>query len=169
LARAALDAEERRRRQELVADRFGTAAWIDQRSPRRDGRGTAMLKTPEGLLRIHVGIHGESIKSALLAGDFNLLPPGVVQFERRLKWCRAERGPIVAAAQASVSADDFGVAPEAVGKAVWKATRRALSLERRAHPIRAQGSCYFPEPGVTTVSDSPSPPTAPSTAQEILP
>jgi len=163
-----LDSAELQRQAELVRVRYGTQRWVDQSSPRRDGRGTAMLKTPEGLLRIHVGVHGESIKSALVAGDFNLLPPGLAEFERRLKWCRAERESIVAAARAALSDDDLGVTPEAVGETVWKATRRALNLQRRAHPIRAQGSCYFPEPGTTDVSDNPSRPTAPSTAQEIL-
>ena len=72
-----LDGAEGRRRDELVAIRYGSPEWIQERSPRRDARGTSLLKTPEGLLRISASVHGSVIKSVLVAGDFNVLPPGI--------------------------------------------------------------------------------------------
>ncbi len=146
LAPGRRDAAERRRRDELVASRFGNDGWIHQRSPRRDARGTAVLKTPEGLLRVYVGLHGEVIKSALVTGDFNLLPTGVPRLEAALRWCRADRGRIEEVAAESLSPGELGVSSETVAAAVWQAAERARELRGEAAPARLEGSCYFPDP-----------------------
>ena len=147
LSPGALDAAERARRTELEAERYAADAWIRQRSPRRDARGTALLKTPDGLLRIYVGTHGEVIKNALITGDFNVLPPAVQRLEAQLKWCRADAGRIRELTAEALSDGDLGVGAETVAGAVWEAARNALELERHGHPQRLEGSCYFPEPG----------------------
>ncbi len=141
-----LDDAERVRRDELVATRYGSREWVHQRSPQRDARGTAVLKTPEGLVRIYVALHGEVIKSALVTGDFNALPPGIPRLEAALRWCRADRGRIGEVAASSLSPSDLGVPPETVSSALWEATQRALALQRQAQPVRLEGSCYFPDP-----------------------
>ncbi len=143
-----LDVAERRRRDRLIEERYADDAWIRQRSPRRDARGTALLKTPEGLLRVYVATHGEVIKSALVTGDFNLLPAAVNQLEAGLRWCRAEPDRIRELTRQAFTAGELGVSPEAIAVAVWEATANALALQRRGHPLRLEGSCYFPESNV---------------------
>ncbi len=148
LEAGALDAAERRRRDDLIEERYANDAWIHQRSPRRDARGSALLKTPEGLLRVYVATHGEVIKSALLTGDFNVLPPAVGRLEAALRWCRAEPDRIRELTEQAFSSGGLGVPAETIANAVWEATENALNLERSGHPLRLEGSCYFPEPSV---------------------
>ena len=137
-------AEELALADELTASRYGDREWIFQRSPRRDARGSAVLKTPAGLMRVYVGVHGEVIKSALVAGDFNVMPPAVPRLEAALKWCRAEPQAIREAA-AVLGGDDLGVPPLAVAEAVCEAAAAALALQENGHPLRREGSCYFPQ------------------------
>ncbi len=145
LAPGRLDAAERHRCCELVRTRFGREQWIHQRSPQRDARGTAVLKTPEGLLRIYVGTHGGVVKNALFTGDYNLLPAGIPRLEAALRWCRAEPGRIREVTEAALGPDELGVPAATVSAAVWQATERALALHSQAEPVRLEGSCYFPD------------------------
>ena len=68
------------------AEKYANDEWIRQRSPLADARGTAGLKTPEGFVRVYVGVHGDTIKSLLVAGDFNTMPAGVSRLEAALRW-----------------------------------------------------------------------------------
>lgn len=149
LAPGRLDDAERARRDELARDRYGHRDWIHQRSPRRDARGSAVLKTPEGLLRIYVGLHGEVIKSALVTGDFNVLPAGVARLESALRWCRADPERVGEVTSAALAPEELGVPAERVAAAVWEAAQGALALSRSAEPQRLEGSCYFPDPAET--------------------
>jgi len=148
-----LNHAERERRDELVAIRYGSPEWIRQRSPRRDARGTSLLKTPEGLLRIYASVHGSVIKSVLVAGDFNVLPPGIPRLEAALRWCGAEPARIAAVAAEALGSDELGVPARSVADAVWEAVARAQELEHIAHPVRAVGSCYFPDPSAPAAAE----------------
>lgn len=143
LAATDLDANERAQARGLAADKYGTRAWIDQDSPRRDARGSALLKTPEGLVRIFVAVHGESIKSVLFAGDYNLVPAELPHLEAALKWTRADEATVVRETERVLGAG-LGAKPGDVARAVWEATANALQLQQTSHPLR-DGSCYFPE------------------------
>ncbi len=145
LEAAGPDAAECRRRDWLTRERYGSDSWILQRSPRRDARGTALLKTPEGLLRVYVATHGEVIKSALVTGDFNVLPAAVNRLEAGLRWSRAEQGRIRELTEQAFADGGLGVPAETIAAAVWEATAGALELQRGGHPLRPEGSCYFPE------------------------
>jgi len=166
LANDRLDDHEHSRMLELVPKRYGAQDWIHQRSPRRDARGTSVLKTPAGLLRFFVSVHGDTIKSVLVTGDFNTLPPEIARLEAGLRWCRAEpekiakatadalgsleSGDMVPAAVASGEGEGFGLIAGEVAEAVWKAASRGIGiqhagLQQSAHPKRELGSCYFPE------------------------
>ena len=140
-----MDVAERARRDELVREKHADAKWIHQRSPLADARGTAGLKTPEGFVRVYVGVHGETIKSLLIAGDFNTLPAGVSRLEAALRWSPAEPAQITAVCERELANDELGVPAAALAAAIWQATTRALEREREAHPVRSDGSCYFPE------------------------
>lgn len=135
---------EERRRVELEGERYGNPAWIHQRSPRRDARGTALLKTPAGLLRIFAGVHGEVIKSVLVTGDFNVLPAGVARLESALKWCRAEPESILRIAEETLGPDELGLPASELAAAIWQAAEQGMGRQQAAHP-RREGSCYFPE------------------------
>ena len=151
LAPSAMTGAEQARRDELIRTRYGSEDWVGQRTRLRDERGTAVLKTPEGLIRIYVATHGSSVKSALVAGDFNAVPPRLAQLEASLRWCSATRARIGELTAATLREEDFGVAPAVVADAIWKATARAIERAAGAHPARPEGSCYFPEPSGETV------------------
>lgn len=140
---------EEARRDELIAARYGSDDWIGQRPRLRDERGTAVLKTPEGLVRIYVATHGATVKSALVAGDFNAIPPRLAQLESALRWCPATRERIGALTEAILCADDLGMPPATVAETIWEATARAIERATGAHPARPEGSCYFPERAAT--------------------
>jgi lipoate-protein ligase A len=141
-----MEAAEHDRMDALVREKYANDVWIRQRSPLPDARGTAGLKTPEGFVRVYVGVHGDTIKSLLVAGDFNTLPAGVSRLEAALRWSRAEPTQIAAVCERELVGGDLGVPTTVVAEAIWQATTRALDREREAHPVRAEGSCYFPEP-----------------------
>ncbi len=108
----------------LVATKYATDEWIDQRrldaadgDPRAQSRaalvgacfgpagagvGHAMSKTPGGLLRVYAALSGETIKSVLVTGDFFADPATVTRLEARLKWAPAEPATIRAAVDAEV-------------------------------------------------------------------
>ena len=140
-----LDSAELQRRDELVRTCYASERWLRQRSPLRDGRASALLKTREGLVRVYVGVHGDAIKSALIAGDFNVLPPGITGLEASLRWCAADRERIAALVAQSGCDEQLGVPAGTLADAIWEATGTALQREHAAHPARAEGSCYFPD------------------------
>lgn len=146
LAVAELDPSERDQARALAADKYGTRAWIDQDSPRRDARGSALLKTPEGLVRIFVAVHGESIKSVLFAGDYNLVPAELPRLEAALKWARADEATVIGETTRVLGNGPrcLGARPGGIARVVWEATANALALQQTSHPLR-DGSCYFPE------------------------
>ncbi len=143
-----LDEAEAARCRRLVSERYGSRQWILQRSPRPDARGSAMLKTPDGLLRFFVGVHGSTIKSLLVTGDFNVLPAGLARLEAALKWTRVDREILAARAAESLNGKELGVEPEAVAAVIWQAAAKAMELDQGSHPDRPTGSCYFPDSSV---------------------
>ncbi len=127
----------------LVETKYGTDEWRFQRTPQRDATGTAVLKTPGGLVRLYLAVTGETIKSALFTGDFNDLPAPLAEFESKLKWSPAEEGPLRRLAEETMPhGSGLGVGNDAVVDLVLDASRRAKAT-RRAAPFRS-GSCYFP-------------------------
>jgi len=142
---SALSNAQRARRDRLIHDRYGASEWTDQRSPLRDAHGTEVLKTPEGLVRVYVATHGATIKSVTVAGDFNTVPPGITGLEAALRWAPATRDETLRATLRLVGPGDLGVPPQRVADCVWSATERALERAAGAHPVRASGSCYFPD------------------------
>jgi len=133
------------RRDRLIEEKYAHPEWTHQRSPRRDARGSATLKTPEGLLRVYVGRHGDVMNSVLLCGDFNALPPGVARLEAALRWSRVDPERIHALAEQNLESTDLGVGPRDVAEAVIAAATHAREIES-AHPVRREGACYAPTP-----------------------
>lgn len=147
-----LSAREQSLADELTRDKYGHPSWIHQRSPRPDARGTAILKTPEGLLRVFVAVHGDVIKSALLCGDFNELPHGITELESALKWCRIDDRRVLETVSTLLAETDLGVSPQAIADVICEAANAAIALAatpQEAHPARDTGACYAPTSDAT--------------------
>ncbi|HZE05326.1 MAG TPA: biotin/lipoate A/B protein ligase family protein, partial [Solirubrobacteraceae bacterium] len=111
---------------ELIAQRYGSPAWLAGRSGGGDARATAPLKTPGGLVRVYAGVQNEAISSVMFSGDFSAMPPGLLALEAALRWCRAAPERIGEIVAAQLPDGELGVAAEALAGAVWAAAERAL-------------------------------------------
>jgi lipoate-protein ligase A len=139
---------EEARAAELEEQRYASPAWCHESSPQPDATATAVFKTPEGLVRCYLALHGPTIKSALFTGDFNTVPEPLARFEASLRWARLEEATLERLAAASCpDGTGLGVAPSELVKAVLAAGERAAQSPRTslAAPVRPSGSCYFPE------------------------
>jgi lipoate-protein ligase A len=129
---------------DLVESKYQTDDWIFQRSPTSDSTGSAMIKTPGGLVRLYLAMSGDTIKSALFAGDFNQLPAALSEFESRLKWSRLDEQALDRlATDAMPDGSGLGVDNNDMVRVVLDAGRRVKAVEVAA-PSRT-GSCYFPD------------------------
>jgi len=132
----------------LQIERYGNEQWCFEHSPQPDATATSMFKTPEGLVRCYLALHGSTIKSALFAGDFNAVPEPLARFEASLRWARLEEASLEKlAATACPDGTGLGVPPSELVRAVLAAGERATqhSGTAAAAPVRPSGSCYFPE------------------------
>jgi lipoate-protein ligase A len=145
LARSRPVERERARAQALMAERYGAASWTRGRIAGPGARGTAVLKTPAGLVRVYAGVQGDSLSSVMLAGDFSIMPPGLLALEAALRWCRAAPSRIAAVAREVLQDGELGIDPGEVASAIWAAAQSALQRTGEAAPVRLSGSCYFPE------------------------
>jgi lipoate-protein ligase A len=119
------DGSEQARAEALSAGRYRSQAWLDEHSVSEDGSGSALLKTPAGLARVYLATHGDLVKTALVVGDFNDLPPELVAMESALKWRRLDE-PTVAAVVASTSvAEALGLPADRIVAALLEAGRLA--------------------------------------------
>jgi len=140
------DLAERALAEKLAAARYRARSWLSERSVASDGSGSALLKTPAGLARIYLTTHGDLVKSAMVVGDFNELPQALVQMESALRWRRLDERAIAAVVAGSGAGNALGVPDERIAVAVLEAGRQA-GQRAAAEPVRAAGSCYFPESG----------------------
>lgn len=147
LARSGPDRAERAHARRLLAERYGTSTWVQGRLVGAGTRGTSTLKTPAGLVRVYAGVQGDALASVMLAGDFSTMSPALLALEAALRWCRAEPTRIAELVRDHLQGDELGVEPETIAAAIWEAAQRALQRGSGAAPVRAAGSCYFPEPG----------------------
>ncbi len=142
-------ADELRVADALVGDKYSADDWLHARSPQADAMATSLLKTPAGLVRIHLALQADTIKSVLFTGDFNTIPDQIVAYENELKWARLSADAVAAAAAAAFE-DGTGLDVDAavIAEATLAAGARARERELVAAPTR-DGSCYFPEGEVT--------------------
>ncbi|MGD0742082.1 MAG: biotin/lipoate A/B protein ligase family protein [Acidimicrobiales bacterium] len=119
------DEEERARAGALATGRYRSQSWLNERSVAVDASGSAMVKTPAGLARIFLTTHGDVVKSAMVVGDFNELPPALAAMESGLRWQRLDHGAVAAVVAASGAAAALGVPAERLIAAVIEAGRQA--------------------------------------------
>ncbi len=140
----------------LAAGRYRAQSWLGDRSMSADGSGSAVLKTPAGLARIYLTTHGGLVKGAIVVGDFNDLPPALVDMESALRWRRLDEQSVTEVVTRSGAAGALGTTAEELTAAVLAAGRQA-GERLTAAPVRAIGSCYFPEPGTRPAEPAGSP------------
>lgn len=145
MQRAAPDEAELRLTDLLARERYTAPSWLSERSAAPDGSGSAVLRTPAGLARVYVTTHGDLVKQAMVVGDFNEFPAALVEMESALRWRRLDERSVAGAVAGSGAAAALGVGAEHLTAAVLDAGRRAGD-HATAAPVRAVGSCYFPEP-----------------------
>lgn len=145
MAPGCADPAERALADRLAVERYSSQAWLADRSMSADGSGSAAVKTPAGLARIYITTHGDLVKNAIIVGDFNVLPRAVVEMESALRWRRLDESAVLAAVRASGADSALGVPASLISSAVLEAGRQA-GERATAEPVRAVGSCYFPEP-----------------------
>ena len=139
------DAQEQSRAEALAAGRYRSRSWLNERSVATDTSGSALLKTPAGLARIYLTTHGDLVKSALVAGDFNELPPELVAMESGLRWRRLDQKAVAAVVESSGAAAALGVRPEQLVAAVIEAGQ--LAIRTATEEPGAAGPRPAAEPG----------------------
>ncbi|HSG14488.1 MAG TPA: hypothetical protein VLA22_11525 [Gaiellaceae bacterium] len=145
LVEGSLSDEERLAAERLEGERYRAEEWLHERGPQPDAVVSSVLRTPGGLVRLHLATQGSTIKSVVFTGDYNEVPAPLARFEAALKWTRLEPVSLNrVAAQACAGETGLGIPPEALVDAVLRAGERALARSSAA-PVRAQGSCYFPD------------------------
>lgn len=130
---------------ELMASRYATPEWADELRPQTDATATATVRSPAGLVRLYLALQGDTIKSALFAGDFSVVPEALVSLEAALKWKRLDAGFLAGVVGDVLDGHDELGDPGAWVDALLEAGN-AASSRPLAEPVR-QGSCYFPEIG----------------------
>jgi lipoate-protein ligase A len=131
----------------LVTRRYAHPDWLHERGARPDGTGSAVFRSPEGLVRVFVAVQGRLVKNALFTGDFNTVPEGLRRLESELRWRRLEEttvGGIVAGVRAAAGPDAGWRADSDVVASLLTAGDEAVQREAAA-PVRPEGSCYFPD------------------------
>lgn len=120
---------------ELEREKYRTDEWVNQRTEVPDTFGSAMVKTPGGLIEVRVTLAGGVIKAALIGGDFFAAESAVADIEARLRWHTAEPAEVAATlarAHAEREGDLSAVPLDALVQAVQQAVRRARLAESAA-------------------------------------
>jgi len=115
------DEDEQARAEALAEGRYRSQSWLHERSASPDANGSALLKTPAGLARIYLATHGDVVKSALVAGDFNELPAELAALEAALRWRRLDHDSVLEVVARSGAARALGVGTEDLVAAVMMA------------------------------------------------
>jgi len=119
------DPDELARSEILASKRYRSQSFLREHSVGEDANGSALLKTPAGLARIYLTTHGDIVKSAMIVGDFNELPPSLVAMESALRWRRLDHATIEAVVTTSGAARALGVPADELAGAVMAAGREA--------------------------------------------
>jgi lipoate-protein ligase A len=138
------DETELGRARTLARERYAAPEWLGERTAIPDGSGSALLKTPAGLMRLYLSTHGDMVKNAVIVGDFAEFPDAVKELESRLRWRRLDAAAVAEAVAASGADQALGVAADDLAAAVLRAGTKANQLAVAA-PVRSEGSCYFPD------------------------
>ena len=80
--------------EELVRTRYTSKGWLfSDRHPDRK-MGSALKKTPGGLLQVYLSLSGNAIEEVLITGDFFATGKQIKKIEAALRWTPADRNSI---------------------------------------------------------------------------
>ena len=127
---------------QLAETKYGHGSWTGQRQIARDAVGTATVATSAGTVCCELSLQGDVIKSALVGGDFNVMPPELIAVEKALRWQRTDTQILLPRLEKALGGSDL-VSPDSMLGAILDAAAGARRVESGA-PERT-GSCYFPE------------------------
>lgn len=122
-----LTREEASLAEELVRERYGTAAWLSDRTPASPNGaphwGQSVHRTPGGVLRVYVTRSAGVIQSLWITGDFFATSASVTGLESRLKWSPLATSPLRATVEREYerSGGIPGIAPAELAEAILEA------------------------------------------------
>lgn len=131
--------EERAAIDTLQREKYQTEDWLYQTTAVPDTFGAARVKTPGGLLEVRATLAGNTIKAALIGGDFFAAEDAVAGLEASLRWHSAEQNKVAATLTEGYrryAASLSNLPLEDLQRAVQKAVQRAQIAEAasRADP-----------------------------------
>lgn len=127
-----LTAAERSAVEALERGKYLTAAWLEQPGLVPEAGGSCRLKTPGGLVEVHLTLRQNAIASCCVTGDFFAEEGRLAELERRLRRAAADPATVRETLERlyTEGLGIPGVAPEALAAAVDGAVRDAAA--RRA-------------------------------------
>ena len=85
---------ENKKVEELVHTRYTSKEWLfSDRHPART-MGSALKKTPGGLLQVYLSLSGNAIEEVIITGDFFATGKQIKRIEAALRWTPADRNSI---------------------------------------------------------------------------
>ncbi len=82
---------ENRKVEELACSRYSNKDWLfSNRHPSRR-MGTALKKTPGGLLQVYLALSGNAIEEVIITGDFFTTGKQIKKIEAALRWTPADK------------------------------------------------------------------------------
>jgi hypothetical protein len=82
--------------EDLEREKYGTEAWLCERTLVPDETGAARLETRAGVVEVRVAMAGRTIKSAHVRGDFFESESVLADLEARLRWHTSDRAAVAA-------------------------------------------------------------------------
>lgn len=125
----------------LERERYGTPEWVEREPAIADAAGSAMVKTPGGLVSAHLTLAGDVIKAVYLTGDFFCDEGAVLAIERALRWHSADRER-VAATLAAVLAGEAAALPSVPPADLGRVIAQAVDAARRQERAAVATGCF---------------------------
>lgn len=146
-----LSTDEQQRSIEL-GPRYRDRSWLFPPQLSRQQRGSALLRTPAGLVRCYVGAQGGVIAHLTFVADVLTMPQSLLELESVLRWSRADPDAVGRAVATSGAGADLGCPNEQITGLILAALE-ANQPPESSFPVRLHGSCYFPEQARAAGSD----------------
>jgi lipoate-protein ligase A len=135
-----LTASERADVATLERERYGAEAWIYQEPAVPDTTGAATVKTPGGLVSVHLTLAGDVIKAVYITGDFFGDETVIMGIERALRWHAAE--PARVAATLHALATEGLTLPQLAPPEMAAAVTAAVEAARRHEQDVVARGCF---------------------------